>query len=185
MPASKTALLLIDIQNSFLCRPYWAEVIGLDEFKHHVLQLIQGAQERDIPIVNILHEDGDGPFSLASGQVKLQEWLTHSAQKTVIKHVHNAFTDTDLQQWLQNQGITRLVIAGIRTEQCCETTTRVAADLGFDVDFVTEATLTFPMRHQPSGKVFSAAEIYQRTELVLADRFASIVSAEQAVARMI
>jgi len=41
--------------------------------------------------------------------------------------------------------VRRVTITGIQMEQCCETTTRVAADLGYAVDFVTEATMTFPI----------------------------------------
>ncbi|MFX8988280.1 hypothetical protein ABTN23_19565, partial [Acinetobacter baumannii] len=69
----------------------------------------------------------------------------------------------------------------IRSEQCCETTTRHASDLGYAVDYVTEATLTFAMTDR-KGRRWSAAEIQARTELVLEDRFARIVTVEQALA---
>jgi nicotinamidase-related amidase len=72
-------------------------------------------------------------------------------------------------------------VTGIRTEQCCETTTRHASDLGFKVRYITDATLTFPMQ-APSGRKFSPAEIRERTELVLEGRFASIVSTANAFA---
>ena len=81
---------------------------------------------------------------------------------------------------LRQRGIGRLIVSGIRTEQCCETTTRHASDLGFEVDFVTEATLTFPMTHA-SGSIFSANDIRIRTELVLSNRFARIATVEQAL----
>lgn len=99
-----------------------------------------------------------------------------------VKHVHNAFTDTGLDRWLRARGITRLIVSGIRTEQCCETTARVASDLGYSVDFVAEATLTFPMTDVKSGKEFSAATIRERTELVLRDRFARIATVDEALA---
>ena len=57
------------------------------------------------------------------------------------------------------------MITGISTEQCCETTTRVAADLGYDVDFVTEATPTFPITDEATGEVLSTDEIVRRTEM--------------------
>ena len=110
--------------------------------------------------------------------------MTHQPAVTFRKQVHNAFTDTGLLHWLLSNGIGRLLISGIRTEQCCETTARVASDLGFEVDFVSEATLTFAMTHQQSGRVFSAADIRERTELVLAGRFADVVSVEQALAKL-
>ena len=59
-----------------------------------------------------------------------------------------------------------------------ETTTRHASDLGFAVDFVSEATLTFPMT-DARGREWSAAEIKAGAELVLADRFARIATVEQ------
>jgi nicotinamidase-related amidase len=78
------------------------------------------------------------------------------------------------------------VISGIRTEQCCETTARVASDLGYDVTFVTEATATTPLAHwtMPADasladvladpRTLSPETIAERTEYVLAGRFASI-----------
>jgi nicotinamidase-related amidase len=98
--------------------------------------------------------------------------------------VHNAFTDTGLDRWLRGRGIRRVLIAGIRSEQCCETSARVASDLGYEVDFVSPATLTFAMRHPLSGAHYSAADIRARTELVLAERFAQVCSVEQALARL-
>ena len=90
--------------------------------------------------------------------------------------------DTGLDGWLRERGIRRLLVAGIRTEQCCETTTRVASDLGYQVDFVSEATLTFPMTDPRSGRTYSAQDIRERTELVLRDRFARIVTVDEALA---
>jgi nicotinamidase-related amidase len=85
-----------------------------------------------------------------------------------------------LEDWLRHRGIEELVVTGIRTEQCCETTTRHASDLGFKVRYVTDATLTFPMESR-SGRAFSPAEIRERTELVLEGRFARIVTTADAL----
>jgi nicotinamidase-related amidase len=108
--------------------------------------------------------------------------LAFTPQATFEKTVHSALAGTGLSAWLTRQGITRLVISGIRTEQCCETTTRHASDSGFSVDYVSEATLTFSMRHA-NGRLFSPLELRERTELVLADRFARICSVAQALER--
>lgn len=74
-----------------------------------------------------------------------------------------------------------MIVSGIRTEQCCETTARHASDCGYEVDFVSEATLTFAMsdRH---GRHWSPADIKARTELVLDGRFARILTAAEALA---
>ena len=181
--ARKSAILVIDVQQSFLKKAYWREQ-EVPAFADKLATLIHGAMAKNVPIVRIMHVEPEGPFSLASGLVKPFEFVPAHHDIEFQKQAHNAFTTTGLQRWLTERGINHLVITGIRTEQCCETTTRVAYDLGFEVDFVTEATLTFPMRHEASGKEFSAEDIRQKTELVLQGRFAEIVNVDQALERM-
>jgi nicotinamidase-related amidase len=77
-----------------------------------------------------------------------------TGEPQLTKTSHNAFTTTNLQQLLTQQGITEVIVCGIRTEQCCETTARVAFALGYHVPFVTEATATSPVAHRdaPTGQ---------------------------------
>lgn len=174
-----SALLIIDVQHSFLQRPFWSEK-DVPAFEHALTALIDGCRRQGVALVDILHCSGDGPFSLASGLVTRLPFLTHTPDTTIIKHVHNALTESGLHQWLGERGIDHLIIAGMRTEQCCETTARVASDLGYRVTFVTEATLTFPMTHD--GRTLSAADLKHHTETVLIDRFATIHTVEQCLA---
>lgn len=176
-----TALIVIDVQQSFEHRPYWSEA-DLPEFRRKLSALIDGAVAKGIPVVRVLHVEAEGAFSKASGWVQPLDWVPEAHDVVFEKTVHNAFTDTGLDRWLRGRGIRRLIVSGIRTEQCCETTTRVASDLGYDVDFVTEATLTFPMTHPATGRVYDSAEIKARTELVLVDRFARLATVEEALA---
>jgi nicotinamidase-related amidase len=104
------------------------------------------------------------------------------AAATFIKHRHSALVGTGLDVWLTEHGIRRLIVSGIRTEQCCETTTRHASDLGWEVDFVPEATLTFDMT-QPDGTPLTAAQIKARTATVLDGRFCTLCSVDEALSR--
>jgi len=176
-----TAVLSIDVQASFEHTPYW-RTDDVPGFMAHLRRLLAGAHARQWPVVRILHEQADGPFSAASGLLRPLHGLEDGAAVEFRKQAHNAFTSTGLDLWLRRQGIRRLVVAGIRTEQCCETTARVASDLGYQVDFVTEATLTFPMRHAGSGREYAPEDIKARTELVLDRRFARIATVEDALA---
>ena len=176
-PTPKSALLIIDVQQSFLHMPYWSSESEAP-FQQALLKLDAGCRKAGVPVVHIFHIDDDAPFRADSGFVKPMDWLAGQPAVRFDKHVHNAFTDTGLDVWLRRRGVQKLIISGIRTEQCCETTARVASDLGYAVDFVSEATLTFPMTHQGTGQVFSAQDITTRTELVLADRFARIVTVD-------
>jgi len=174
------ALVVIDVQESFRHRPYYRSD-DVPSYLERLQRLIDGAQRGGIPVVQVFHVEETGEFSLASGHVTAMRGL--SIEPTVVFHKrrHSAMIGTGLDVWLTQHRISRLIVCGIRTEQCCETTTRHASDLGFEVDYVTEATLTFPMIDR-SGREWLPAEIGARTELVLADRFARIVDIPTALA---
>ena len=179
MTTQDTALLVIDAQESFRHRPYW----NADEapaFFDRLQALADGAKERRIPIAQIFHVEDEGAFSLASGHVRTMPPLEIAPDAVFHKRRHSALVGSGLPVWLTGRGIRRLIISGIRTEQCCETTARHASDSGFEVDYVTEATLTFAMTAR-DGRVYTPAEIRARTELVLAGRFARIATVEEAL----
>jgi len=179
MSISQTALLVVDAQESFQHRPYWSDH-DVPLFLNRLQTLIDGAKARNIPIVQIFHVEESGAFSLASGHVKTMDGISITPDAVFQKHSHSALIGTGLDVRLVQHGIRRLLISGIRTEQCCETTTRHASDMGYEVQFVTEATLTFPMTDR-WGRQWSPEEIKARTELVLDGRFARVVSAEEAL----
>lgn len=179
-----TALLVIDVQQSFTQRPYF-ETDGLADYLAAQNRLIEGFAAAGRPIVRVFHVDADpsgtDPFSLESGHVRpLQGLRDFQAAHTVHKSRHSALVGSGLDVWLTRQGIRRLVISGIRTEQCCETTTRHASDLGWDVIYVPEATLTFTMKH-PDGSPLTPAQIRARTAAVLDGRFARVLDVEAAL----
>ena len=177
---SDTALIVIDAQESFRHRPYWSDT-DAPAFIGRLQALVDGARLRRIPVAQVFHVEDGGAFSLASGHVVTMTGLEIRADAIFHKHRHSALVGSGLPVWLTEHGIRRLIISGIRTEQCCETTTRHASDLGYDVDYVSEATLTFAMT-DAAGRCWSAQEIKARTELVLMDRFARIATVEQALA---
>ena len=176
-----TALLVIDAQESFRHRPYFRDD-DLGAYVSRQQALIDGAAAAGLPVVQVFHVEDQGPFGEASGLVRTLEPLRLSPDAIFRKRRHSALVGSGLDVWLTSHGIRRLIVSGIRTEQCCETTTRHASDLGYDVDYVGEATLTFPM-DDAAGRSWSAAEIRARTKLVLAGRFARIASVEEALAR--
>jgi len=180
MSSVPTALLVIDAQDSFRHQPFFREE-GLAAYCDRQQALIDGAAAAGIPVVQIFHvTQEDGPFAEASGHVIPLAPLRLAADAVFRKTRHSALIGSGLDVWLIRHGIRRLIVSGIRTEQCCETTARHAADLGYTVDFVGEATLTFPMT-DASGREWSAAAIRARTELVLAGRFARIASVTAAL----
>lgn len=182
----QTALILIDVQQSFAAMPFWSDE-EVPAFLERTNTLLAGCARRGIPVVRVFHADpglpADHPFSPASGQVRpLDGVAPFDAAFQVDKRRHSALAGTPLYKWLQAQGIRRMLVAGIRTEQCCEATARNASDEGWEVDYVSEATLTFDMQ-TPAGRTLGAADLKERTETVLAGRFATICTVEEALAR--
>jgi nicotinamidase-related amidase len=102
----------------------------------------------------------------------------------VTKHVNSVFYgDPDLHAWLQGRGITELVVCGIQTNMCVETTARMAGNLGYDVTVALDATRTFDLRADIAGLgvvTRAAAELMATTALDLqAGRFARIATTAQ------
>ena len=180
MSVSDTALIVVDAQESFRQRPYWSDA-DAPAFLAKQQALIDGARARGIPVVQVFHVEDEGAFSLASGLVKTMAGLSITPDAVFHKHCHSALVGSGLDVWLVRHGIRRVIVSGIRTEQCCETTTRHASDLGYAVDYVGEATLTFAMTGR-DGRRWTPAEIRARTELVLDGRFARIATVEEALA---
>ena len=178
-PIERSALLVVDIQDSFKATASRWERRNNPRFEENVDRLIQAWRGAGLPVIFVLHTDPDPGFETTSPFFKLMDFLKpEPGEPVILKNTRNAFTSTNLQEMLREKGVERLVITGISTEQCCETTTRVAADLGFDVDFVTEATRTFPITDEATGEVLSTDEIVRRTEMVLRGRFARIATVD-------
>ncbi|RMB80230.1 cysteine hydrolase family protein [Streptomyces shenzhenensis] len=187
------ALIVIDVQESFRARPLW-EAVSDPKIADKVNRLVRLSRERGDLVVWVLHhEPGSGDvFDPALGQVRLMAELERADGEPLIhKTSHNAFTTTNLQQLLTEHGIRELTVCGIRTEQCVETTTRVAGDLGYRVTFVTDATATDPLAHPDAPadrsvadlladpRTLPAAEVIRRTEYALAGRFATIATIDR------
>lgn len=176
---SDTALIVIDVQESFRHRPYYSDA-DVPAFIDRTQALIDGAVAAGIKVAQVFHTADTGVFARSSGFVATLAPLKIAPDAMFYKRKHSALVGSGLDVWLSEHRIRRLIVCGIRTEQCCETTTRHASDLGFAVDYVGEATLTFAMT-DATGRSWSAAEIRARTELVLADRFARIATIEEAL----
>lgn len=193
---TKTALLAIDLQQSFTALPLW-QAVSDPNIADRVRALVDTARSRGDHVIWVLHSEPGtgGAFDPECGQLELLPGLEPLANEPVLtKTSRNAFTTTRLQQLLTELGVHRLQVCGIQTEQCCETTARLANDLGYDVDFVIDATATFPIPHRDSDpdvpyaevlrdpRTLTTTSIIERTEYALAGRFARIVTVDEVVA---
>ncbi len=175
VPIEQSALLVIDAQDSFKLGPRWERRDNRD-FERNVGALVDSFRAAGLPVIFFLHTDADPGFSTDSPAFKLMDFIARRPdERLFVKRARNVFTGTDLGEHLLERGVRRVVITGIQMEQCCETSTRVAADLGYAVDFVTEATMTFPIPHPDRpGAELGVEAIRERTEYVLRGRFARL-----------
>ena len=182
-PRTDTALLVIDAQESFRQRSDdWAATAN-PQVLDNIARLVDHSRAIGDLIAWVTHaEPGTGGvFDPALGFVRVVSELEPlDSEIRLTKTSINAFTTTDLHEQLTQHGVRRLVICGIRTEQCCETTARLASDLGFEVDFVTDATTTSGIAAGKTYAAVSGEDLMRRTESVLAARgFATIVTTAQ------
>ena len=167
------ALLVIDAQESFRVRGEWADIADPDVCER-IGELVDEARRHDVTVYWLLHSEPGtgGVFDPEIGHVRLIDgFVPRDSEPVIVKTTINAFTSTDLEAGLRAGGVERVVICGIRTEQCCETSARLAADLGFEVVFVAEATTTTGL---PG---VTADQIKARTAAVLTGRgFAAVAT---------
>jgi len=182
MSQSKHALIVVDVQESFPNRDYYQEKY-VPAFVEQAQKLIDGAKSAGAAIVQIFHIEPTGAFSKTSGNIKTLAPIQLEPTTIIEKYRHSAFAGTTLDIWLKENGINEITVCGIRSEQCCETTTRHGSDIGYKVNYVTDATLTFDMTH-PDGSTLSADQIKHRTETVLSERFATIRTVDDAITHM-
>ena len=179
VPLSESALLVVDAQDSFKVDPKW-ERRNNRNFERNVGALIDAHRAAGRPVIFFLHTDPDPGFERDSEYLRLMDFITvKPGEPVMLKDTRNAFTSTTLQAHLLSLGVRRLAITGIQMEQCCETTARVAADLGYAVDFVIDATMTFPIKNWDApGEELDVQAVEERTVYALRRRFARIVRTE-------
>ncbi|MCG6158238.1 cysteine hydrolase family protein [Rubinisphaera margarita] len=154
------ALLVIDVQNEYFtgALPITHPVGHLEQ----ILEAVDAATGR-IPVVVVQHHfaDADKPFF----QKGTPGWELHpeiakrKRDLLVEKTMPGSFTGTNLEDWLSEQKIDTVTVAGYMTHMCCDTTARQAVHRGINVEFLNDATGTLDLSNQ-AGEV-TAEELHR------------------------
>jgi nicotinamidase-related amidase len=181
-----TALVVIDVQRGFY-EPHMPPRNNPD-FETNLPLLLDAWKQAGQPIVLVRHDSVDSRSSLGAGTpgnafTELLDGVTPDLMFT--KHVNSAFHgEIDLGKWLDGRGITDLVLAGIQTNWCVETTARVGGNLGYHVTVAIDATFTFDAEG-PNGETLTADQLYTATAVNLhADKFARVLPTKEVVAEL-
>jgi nicotinamidase-related amidase len=180
----RRALLVIDVQRGFE-DPVWGRRDNPD-CEAHVRALVEHAAARGDAIVLVRHDSAspDSPLRPGAPGNAFGEVLDGVVADLVVpKRVHSAFRgEVDLDAWLRGRGIRELVVCGVQTNRCCETTTRAAGDLGYDVTFVLDATHTFDEPAEDGGPALPAELLARVTAANLHGHFARVARTAEVLA---
>lgn len=169
------ALVVVDAQQGF-DDPEWGprDNPACDD---NIAALVRYWSDRGRPLVYVRHDSTDptSPLHPSNPGNALKDYLAPEPDLVVTKSVNSSFHGSpDLDGWLRDQGTAGLVVCGITTNHCCETTARVGGNLGHDVLFALDATHTFDRPH-PDGGTIAAADVARVTAANLHGEFATVV----------
>lgn len=175
----KRALLIIDVQNEYFTG--LLPVIYPHNSSSNIVRAINAATDAHIPIVMVQHTataKGAKAFVKGTEGWELHESVKHAKTAHAIeKTMASSFVGTDLEEWLRQNGINTVVISGYMTQHCCDTTARYAHHLGFNVEFLSDATGTLAFENK-GGKA-TAEELHRATLVEQAFRFSNVMSTQE------
>ncbi len=166
--------MIIDVQVGMFDSPLIPPVYNGKELLAKVSDLIRKGRSAGVPIIYIQHNGGKG-HPLEQG---MPGWFIHPSiapvegDAVIQKQKSDSFYNTTLQQELERRNITKIVVAGIQTDYCVDTTCRCAHSLGYDITLVKDAHSTW------GTEILSASQIIAHHNYVLGDSFVTLKLAD-------
>jgi nicotinamidase-related amidase len=179
----RLALVVVDVQQGFADAAHWGRRDNPD-CERNVLALLDAWRTAGRPVVLVRHDSADpsSPLHPTSPGNGLLPGVEGAHDLLVTKSVNSAFHGApDLDAWLRARDLDGLVVCGITTNHCCETTARVGGNLGHRVLFALDATHAFDGR-TPGGELVPAEELARATAANLHGEFATVVRTEDLLA---
>ncbi|HET7526697.1 MAG TPA: cysteine hydrolase family protein [Burkholderiaceae bacterium] len=157
----KSALLVIDVQRA-LCAGQWA-MFEVERVIERINAVVAKARAASAPVLWIQHED-DGPLARGSDGWQLDARLAVRPDDIRLrKTATDSFHKTELHAWLQSHGIDRLIVCGLQSDFCVDSTIRRALALGYPVVLVSDAHSTI------DNGILTAAQISAHHTATLAN----------------
>lgn len=174
---SKSALLIIDLQNEYLSTGK-LPLVNIEQATENAAKVIAKARQNAMPVIHIQHisaSDEIPIFVPNSNGIEFQDTVKPNADETVIvKNNINAFLNTNLKEILDTQGITELVVIGAMSHMCIDAAVRAAADFGYKVTVIHDACATLDLEF--NGRIVEAAQVHAALMAALAFAYATIIS---------
>jgi nicotinamidase-related amidase len=173
------ALLVIDVQNEYFTGRL--PVTFPKGSLNNILRAMDYAASACMPVAVIQHSAAanDSPtFRKGSEEWKLHPEIELRKRDILIeKSLPGSFTGTGLEKWLREAGVGRIAICGYMAQMCCDTTSRQAFHLGFQVDFLSDAIGTLAV--QNSAGAISAPDLHRAVMVTQAMKISRVMTTEE------
>jgi len=177
------ALLLIDLQNDYFPGGAMA-LVGSPEAGLQAGRLLAAFRAQDLPVIHIQHialRPGATFFLPGTPGAELHPSVAPLPGEPVFqKHFPNSFRETPLLEHLRGLGATELVVAGMMTHMCIDTTVRAAFDLGFACRLAGDACATRDLARE--GATVPAAQVQAAFLAAIDGTFAKVMSVDDLIA---
>jgi nicotinamidase-related amidase len=180
-----TALVLIDLQNDYFPGGTM-ELVDAEPAVAKAAQLLTAFRQRGWPIVHVQHiakRPGATFFLPGTTGAEIHASVRPSdGERIVTKHFPNSFRETSLLEALRGIDASKLVVAGMMTHMCVDTTVRAAADLGFQCSLAQDGCATKDL--QFAGQSVDAKSVQLAYLAGLNGSFASVKTAQELLAEL-
>lgn len=168
-------LILIDVQHAFHDKSSGNR--NNSNAENNIAKLLTVFRNTNKPIIHIKHISMNTTSLFHKS--KLQSFIFEPKENALVieKLVNSAFIGTRLHNFLQSYGIKHFTIVGISLPHCVSTTTRMAQNLGYTVDLIEDATISFDLTNH-HGRLLKAQDVHDYNLASLNNEFANIYSTE-------
>jgi nicotinamidase-related amidase len=173
------ALLIIDIQNDYFAGGAM-ELVGPEAVATNAARILASFREQGLPVIHVQHLalSPTATFFLPGTHgLKIHDSVAPIDGETVItKNFPNAFRGTNLKDVLDGLNLEQLVVVGMMTHMCIDTSVRAANDFGFKVTLVGDACATLDLEFE--GRTVSAADVQAAYLAAIDGSFATVVTTD-------
>lgn len=175
----KTGLILVDIQNDYF-NGGKHELINPEQTAMQAKKILTFSRGQGWPIYHVRHisinPGADFFIPDTTGADFYKETSPLDGEEIIIKHRPDSFLGTSLKEKLEGKGIDALVVCGMMTHMCIDTTVRAAANYGYSVTLIEDACATRDLEW--GGTIVSAEQVQNAYMAALDGSFANVVKAD-------
>lgn len=201
IPASETALLLVDIQKGFSHPSHWGQGRSTPTFEETIASLLRGFRAAKAHVLHVCHHSlfESSPLHPSKDSAGFMPYAAPAAGEPVFpKTTNSPFIETRLAEELKQRGIKRLVVCGLMTAHCVSSTVRMAANLDVvehrygtpspkgewegRIVLVEDGTATFGVEY--GGKMYDGETVHAVHLASMRDEFCTIERADEVLRRL-